>query len=95
MAVGWGTSFSAPFVSGTVALIGSLAPPGKAGLLNQATAAFALSHAQPIPEVQYGFGVLDSYQAVQAWQSFLNANVNVNAACSGASCQATISGTLF
>lgn len=94
-AVGWGTSFSAPFVSGTVALMGSIAPPGNTGLLNQATAADALSHAQPIPQVQYGFGVLDSYQAVQAWQSFLNANVNVNAACSGASCQAAISGTLF
>lgn len=86
-AVGWGTSFSAPFVSGTVALMAGVAPANM-NLLNEATAAQALSHAQPIPEVQYGFGVLDTYQAVQAWQNFLSANVTVS--CSGLSCQTTI-----
>lgn len=86
-AVGWGTSFSAPFVSGTVALMASLAP-ANVDLLNQTTAAQALSNAQPIPQTQYGFGVLDTYRAVQAWQDFLAANVNVS--CSGLTCQTTI-----
>ena len=67
-AVGWGTSFSTPFVSGTVALMANW----NSGLLNQTSAAYALSHAQPIPESQYGFGVLDTYQAVQAWKSTSN-----------------------
>ena len=75
-AVGWGTSFSAPFVSGTVALMASV--PGSSALLNQTTAAQALSHAQPIPETQYGFGVLDTYQAVQSWQASLNPIVPVS-----------------
>ena len=83
-AVGWGTSFSAPFVSGTVALMASV--PGSGSLLNQTTAAQALSHAQPIPETQYGFGVLDTYQAVQSWHDFLNLSVSVS--CSSLlSCQ--------
>ncbi|HEU5232171.1 MAG TPA: S8 family serine peptidase [Terriglobales bacterium] len=86
-AVGWGTSFSAPFVSGTVALMASL-DSTNAGLLNQATAAQALSHAQPIPQTQYGFGVLDTYQALQAWQNFLSVNVAIS--CSSLSCQATV-----
>jgi len=86
-AVGWGTSFSAPFVSGTVALMASAAP-GSFDLLNQTTAAQALSHAQPIPQTQYGFGVLDTYQAVQAWRNLLSVNVTVS--CSGLSCQSTI-----
>lgn len=72
-AVGWGTSFSAPFVSGTVALMASSTPTA-IGLLNQITAADAISHAQPIPESQYGFGVLDVYQAVQAWTRFVRTN---------------------
>ena len=72
-AVGWGTSFSTPFVAGTVAMMASLAPHNS-NLLNQTTAAQALSHAQPIPQTQYGFGVLDTYQAVQAWQAFLSLN---------------------
>lgn len=76
-ALGWGTSFSAPFVSGTVALMASAAPDN-IDLLNQTTAAQALSHAQPIPQTQYGFGVLDTYQAVQAWQNFLNANITTS-----------------
>jgi subtilisin family serine protease len=72
-AVGWGTSFSAPFVSGTVALMASLSPAATR-LLNQGTAANAISHAQQIPESQYGFGVLDTYQAVHAWANFLRLN---------------------
>lgn len=59
-AVGWGTSFSAPLVSGTVALMAG-AHPG----LNESGAAQALSHAQSIGMSQYGHGVLDTYQAVQ------------------------------
>jgi subtilisin family serine protease len=69
-AVGWGTSFSAPFVSGTVALMASVSP-WRSYMLNQSSAAQALSHAQPIPYSQYGFGVLDNYQAVQSWRNSL------------------------
>ena len=73
-AVGWGTSFSAPFVSGTVALMASV-NWWSGFFLNQRTAANALSHAQPIDESQYGFGVLDTYQAVQAWKNSLSFNL--------------------
>lgn len=72
-AVGWGTSFSAPFVSGTVALMASLTSQGSAAL-NQVNAANALSNAQPIPETQYGFGVLDTFQTVQVWQNSFTLN---------------------
>ena len=68
-AAGWGTSFSAPFVSGTVALMAGVNPT-----LNHASAASALSHAQPIPYSQYGYGVLDAYQSVQAWRHALGLN---------------------
>lgn len=60
-AVGWGTSFSAPLVSGTVALMAGANP-----WLSEPGAAQALSHAQPIGMSQYGYGVLDTYQAVQS-----------------------------
>ena len=86
-AVGWGTSFSAPFVSGTVALMASVAPANM-NLLTQATAAQALSHAQPISQTQYGFGVLDTCQAVQAWQNLLLAPSS--ASCSALSCTAPV-----
>lgn len=66
-AAGWGTSFSAPLVSGTVALMAQSNPL----LLNKQTAAQALSHAQPIPYSQFGAGVLDTYQAVKAWRNSL------------------------
>jgi subtilisin family serine protease len=69
-AAGWGTSFSAPFVSGTVALMASVNPL-LSPLLNHTTAANALTHAQQIPYSQYGHGILDSYQAVQAWRTAL------------------------
>jgi subtilisin family serine protease len=66
-AAGWGTSFSAPLVSGTVALMADV----NSLLLNQQQAARALSHAQPIPYSQFGYGVLDTYQAVTAWRNAL------------------------
>jgi subtilisin family serine protease len=62
-AAGWGTSFSAPFVSGTVALIESLSPG-----LNQQSAAQAISQANYISPA-LGYGRLDAYQAVAAWCS--------------------------
>lgn len=87
-AVGWGTSFSAPFVSGTVALMVDVAP-WSGYFLNQTTAAQALSNAQPIPETQYGFGVLDTYQAIQAWK--LSLDVDFSLYCSADSCQTSLS----
>jgi len=48
--------------------------PMASRVLNQGTAASAISHAQPIPESQYGFGVLDTYRAVHAWANFLRVN---------------------
>jgi subtilisin family serine protease len=62
-AAGWGTSFSAPFVSGTAALMRSV----NTGL-NQQSAARAISHAQYISPA-LGYGRLDAYQAVIAWCS--------------------------
>jgi subtilisin family serine protease len=59
-AAGWGTSFSAPFVSGTVALMVSLRAP------NQQSAAQAISNAVYISPA-LGNGRLDAYQAVTAW----------------------------
>src|ERR1700685_622504 len=91
-AAGWGTSFSAPFVSGTTALLvsmysaqastnvgASLGPPSLSVSLalnanapsSQPQAAHALSNAQSIPYPQMGHGRLDTYQAVQAWQTNL------------------------
>ncbi|MBV9435834.1 MAG: S8 family serine peptidase [Acidobacteria bacterium] len=64
-AVGWGTSFSAPLVSGTVALMAQT----NSLRLTKSSAASSLSHAQPIPYSQFGYGVLDTYQAVKAWQN--------------------------
>jgi subtilisin family serine protease len=60
-AAGWGTSFSAPFVSGTAALL-----VGVSANVNQQTASQAIAHAVPISS-EMGHGRLDTYQAVQAW----------------------------
>jgi subtilisin family serine protease len=59
---GWGTSFSAPFVSGTAALLVQVSPT-----INQAKAAAAIAHAVPLSSSGMGNGELDVYQAVQAW----------------------------
>jgi len=66
-AAGWGTSFSAPLVSGTVALMADV----NSLFLTKQQAAKALSNAQQIGYSQYGYGVLDSYQAVRAWRNAL------------------------
>lgn len=84
-AAGWGTSFSTPMVSGTVALmvssynvnvrsqglLGSLlgSASSRSNVSFEPQAANALSHAQAIPDPQMGHGRLDTYQAVQAWRS--------------------------
>ena len=58
-----GTSFSAPLVAGTVALMLSVRQP-----LNQSQAASALSHARLLtPDLNHGR--LDAYQALTAWQN--------------------------
>lgn len=59
-AAGWGTSFSTPFVSGTVALMRSVSPG-----LNQQSAAQAISNAVYISPA-LGNGRLDAYRAVTA-----------------------------
>lgn len=58
---GWGTSFSAPFVSGTAALL-----VGVSANVNQQSAAAAIAHANRISS-DMGNGQLDVYQAVQSW----------------------------
>src|SRR6516225_6520478 len=59
-AAGWGTSFSAPFVSGTAALLRSLNVN-----MNQTVGSAAVSHAKYI-DPDLGYGRLDVYRAV-AW----------------------------
>ncbi len=60
-AAGWGTSFSAPFVAGTAALLRSMDTS-----VNQSSASAAISNAFYIsPDV--GYGRLDIYQAVTSW----------------------------
>jgi subtilisin family serine protease len=58
-----GTSFSAPLVAGTVALMLSVKQP-----INQSQAASALSHAQVLTS-DLNHGRLDAYQALSAWQN--------------------------
>jgi subtilisin family serine protease len=60
-AAGWGTSFSAPFVSGTAALM-----LGANGNCTSANVASGLVHAASIFDPQLGYGRLDTYQAVQS-----------------------------
>lgn len=59
---GWGTSFSAPFVSGTAALLVQVSPN-----VNEQTAAAAIANAVQLSTPGMGNGRLDTYQAVQAW----------------------------
>src|SRR3989440_3789082 len=53
-AAGWGTSFSAPFVSGGAALLHSLTPA-----INQSSGALAVAHAVPLADSRMGHGRLD------------------------------------
>jgi subtilisin family serine protease len=59
-AAGWGTSFSAPFVSGTAALLVNVS-----ATVNQQTAAAAIANAKWISS-DMGNGRLDTYLAVQS-----------------------------
>ena len=60
-AAGWGTSFSAPFVSGTAALM-----LGANGHCTSSNVASGLAHAVNISDPQLGYGRLDTYQAKQS-----------------------------
>ena len=60
-AAGWGTSFSAPFVSGTAALM-----LGTNGHCTSSNVASGLAHAVNISDPQLGYGRLDTYQAKQS-----------------------------
>jgi subtilisin family serine protease len=62
-AAGWGTSFSAPFVSGTAALLRNVNVN-----LNESSASKALANAQE-SSTNLGHGILDVYSAVAAWRS--------------------------
>jgi Subtilase family len=59
-AAGWGTSFSAPMVSGAAALLVSVKPQ-----CNESCAEHSLAHAAPL-SADVGNGRLDLYQAVSA-----------------------------
>jgi len=59
-AAGWGTSFSAPFVSGTAALM-----LGQNGGCTVSKVASGLQKADWISDPQLGYGRLDTYSAVQ------------------------------
>jgi len=56
-----GTSFSAPLVAGTAALLVNVS-----GTVNQATASSAIAHAKWL-STDLNNGRLDTYQAVNAW----------------------------
>ena len=60
-AAGWGTSFSAPFVSGTAALM-----LGTNGNCTSTNVGSGLAHAASISDPQLGHGRLDTYLAVQS-----------------------------
>jgi subtilisin family serine protease len=60
---GWGTSFSAPFVSGTAALLVGVSPN-----VNQQSAAAAIANAQWISSSGMGNGLLNINAAMQSWE---------------------------
>lgn len=64
---GWGTSFSAPFVSGTAALLVNVSAS-----VNQQSAAAAIANATPVSGNGMGNGELNTYEAVQAWVAAVN-----------------------
>jgi subtilisin family serine protease len=86
-AAGWGTSFSAPYVSGAAALLAaqsnaqasstlslgflSLSLSSSASVSSKTQVAKALSHGQALSDPQMGYGRLDTYQATQAWRKSL------------------------
>jgi subtilisin family serine protease len=57
----WGTSFSTPFVAGTVALLA-----GMNGGASPSDVAAALAHAAPLNDPDLGWGRLDIYQVIEA-----------------------------
>ena len=57
-AAGWGTSFSAPFVSGAVDLLQC-----QSTSMNETNAKLSLSHADPLLAIGMGVGRLDVFQA--------------------------------
>src|SRR6185312_9981451 len=61
----WGTSFSAPLAAGTAALFVQVSQSA-----NESSAANSLSHADWISN-DLGYGLLDTYTAVQSWRSTL------------------------
>jgi subtilisin family serine protease len=64
-AAGWGTSFSAPFASGTAALM-----LGANGNCTSSKVAPGLAQAVSISNPQLGYGRLDTYRAVQACRAY-------------------------
>jgi Subtilase family len=60
-AAGWGTSFSAPFVSGGAALLHNLQTA-----MNESQAATAVAHAAPLTDPSLGKGRLDLVPALQS-----------------------------
>ncbi|HKW88788.1 MAG TPA: S8 family serine peptidase [Candidatus Acidoferrales bacterium] len=82
-AAGWGTSFSAPFVSGAGALLLNQQPS-----TNEAAAAAAVAHAQPLTDPGMGNGRLDLVQALQSQQSGTSGDFSVSASPSSGTASA-------
>lgn len=76
-AAGWGTSFSAPLVSGTAAILlsqNALQPLHTIGIINplaEFQAVTSLNNAQPINVQPLNYRRLDVYKAVQSWRTTL------------------------
>jgi hypothetical protein len=92
-AAGWGTSFSAPFVSGGGALLQQVKTP-----MNQAEAASAAAHAKPLDAtLGLGNGRLDLFPALQSavgpGDYTVSATPNTQAIAAGGTANYTVSAT--
>ena len=89
-AAGWGTSFSAPFVSGGAALLRNLQTT-----FNEAQAAAAVAHAAPLSDASLGNGRLDLVPALQSLTSGPDFGVSATPASTTITAGQTASYTVY